>query len=82
MNNVSKFGCNDSLCLTTLEDYKDSLFLSTTVNEFIFSGYKHGVLRWIIDQKWAGFGSSMPLQIQKENGFAVFNGKNDTAYNE
>jgi hypothetical protein len=39
-------------------------------------------LRWIIDQKWAGFGSSMPLQIQKENGFAVFNGKNDTAYNE
>jgi hypothetical protein len=82
MNNVSKFGCVDSQCLTTNEDYKDTLFLNTTVNEFIFSGYKHGVLRWIIDEKWAGFGSSMPPQILQGNGFAVFNGKNDTAYNE
>jgi len=24
----------------------------------------------------------MPPQIREENGFAVFNGKNDTAYNE
>ena len=87
MNNVAKHGCSfpdDSIrCEEDFnEDYKDSLFINTTVNEFIFSGYKHGVLRWLIDYKWDGFASSMPTQITKDEGFAVFNQKNDTAVNE
>ena len=62
--------------------YKEKLFINTTVEDFIFKGYKHGVLLWIIENYWSLFEKSMPTQITKENGFAVFNQKNDTAYNE
>jgi hypothetical protein len=65
MNKVSIDGCSNVGCTDFDEDYKDSLFIKTTVDEFIFSGYNHGVLRWIIDYKWSGFASSMPTQITK-----------------
>ena len=64
------------------EDHKDTLFIQTTVGEFLFGGYRHGVLRWAIDYQFPVLGGRFPQQITKENGFAVFNGKNDTAYNE
>ena len=64
------------------EDHKDTLFIQTTVGEFLFGGYRHGVLRWAIDYQYAVLKDKFPQQITKENGFAVFNGKNDTAFNE
>lgn len=32
------------------EDYKDSLFINTSANAFIFGGYKHGVIRFQFQQ--------------------------------
>jgi hypothetical protein len=67
--------CND--------EHKDTLFITTNVGEFIFGGYKHGVIQWLIDGPlWKILGPNMPPQITEEIGFAVFNGKNDTANNE
>ena len=82
LSKVAKDGCSNAACSDFNEDYKDKLFIETSVDEFVFKGYKHGVIRWLIDYKWAGFASSMPPQIRQENGFAIFNGKNDTAENE
>jgi hypothetical protein len=81
-SNVANTGCSNADCIDFNEDYKDKLFIETTVDEFVFKGWKHGVLRWLIDNKWSAFGKYMPPQIKQENGFAVFNGKNDTAENE
>lgn len=81
-NATSITGCSTVACIDFNEDYKDKLFVNTTVDDFIFGGYKHGVIRWLIENKWAVFEEYMPTQITKENGFAVFNQKNDTAKNE
>ena len=85
INRVINNGCIKENCTNATgynEDYKDSLFIQTNVNDFIFKGYKHGLIRYVIEQKWDLFGKNMPPQIREENGFAVFNGKNDTAENE
>jgi hypothetical protein len=85
VNLVVKNGCGRLDCTTASdynEDHKDSLFITTPVDDFVFGGYKHGLIRWVVDYKWPSFGDHMPPQINKETGFAVFNGKNNTAYNE
>ncbi len=85
VNYVVKNGCGKEDCTNALdynEDHKDSLFIKTPVDDFVFGGYKHGLIRWVVDYKWKLFGPQMPPQINNETGFAVFNGKNNTAYNE
>ena len=81
-NKTTIEGCSNQACSDFKEGYKDTLFINTTVEDFIFKGYKHGLLLWIIEIAWPIFESSMPHQITKENGFALFNQKNDTAFNE
>ena len=82
LNQTSIAGCSDPTCTDFNEDYKDSLFINTTVDDFIFRGHKHGVLKWIIEKRWGLVGKSMPAQVTQEAGFAMFNQKNDTASNE
>ena len=83
-NRTSIDGCSNNLCSDFNEDYKDTLFINVTVDDFIFGGYRHGVLRWIADDDatWYIFESRLPEQITREAGFALFNQKNDTALNE
>jgi hypothetical protein len=63
-------------------DYKDSAFITAGVNDLLFGGYKLGGLKYFIDKLWGPISDHVPPQIKEENGFAFFNGKNDTAYFE
>ena len=81
-NQTTIDGCSNPRCSDFQEEYKEQLFINITVEDFIFKGYRSGTLLWIIDHAWTLFEKYMPTQITKENGFAVFNQKNDTADNE
>ena len=72
--------------------WKDTLFIDVKVEDLIFGGTIPGVVRWVYDKKMKTIGSALPSQIGSEqfpngsfhgtNGFALFNGKNSTAFNE
>ena len=63
-------------------DFIDSVFITGGVNDLLFGGFKHGALRYFIEKLWGVIQDKVPPQIKEENGFALFNGKNDTAYFE
>ncbi len=56
--------------------------MTTSVDNLLFSGVITGALNWIFTERWSLFQDKLPYLVQKENGFAAFNTKNATAYNE
>ena len=48
------------------EDYKDSLFINTSVNAFIFGGYNHGVIRSQISPNYLCWTKKLdPVELNK-----------------
>lgn len=70
------------------DEFRDSLFLTDTVDNIMFMGTKPGSIQWLFDYLEKPLINLLPLEnllppvISKENGFAVFNGRVNTTHNE
>lgn len=61
----------------------DTLFMKTTVDDFIFNGVIPGFLQFIFDNKMSSVGSQLPeTVIDVETGFAALCNKNGSTKNE
>ena len=62
-----------------LESGVDELFPETTVGDFLFRGINTGAAEWMIN--YALTKDRLPPTFRPENGFALFNGKQDNSEN-
>ena len=61
-------------------EYHDELFAETVVSDFLFNGIKTGAAGFAIS--YALLADRLPPVFSEENGFALFNGKQNTSENE
>merc|ERR1711892_120945 len=63
-----------------LESREDELFPLTNVGDFLFRGINTGVAGWMMSQSLTK--DRLPPMFRPENGFAFFNGKQESSENE
>jgi len=63
-----------------LDQEVDELFPLTKVGDFLFNGIKDGAAGWMMT--YSATKDRLPPVFRPENGFALFNGKQDTSENE
>ncbi len=61
-------------------NYWDQLYMTVKVKDVLFDGVRSGLLDFALDSKLAGL-FDLPMAVA-ENGFAFFNRKQNTSYNE
>jgi len=79
LGGLTGMGILAGIQLQVIDKQLDTLFPETVVGDFLFNGINTGVAKWMIE-----FGSTknrLP-PVFRENGFALFNGKQDTSENE
>ncbi|TRY76195.1 hypothetical protein TCAL_02655, partial [Tigriopus californicus] len=75
-----------NIAITTKEEFRDSLFLTDTVDNIMFHGTRPGSIEWLFSLldsfSFLDLEALLPPVISTKNGFAVFNGRVNTTHNE